>query len=364
SGEYENIGRLLGTLEQGPDQWMSEADEYAARMAGFDNVEDYRAYMQSKMPGSAEDYRAQAYTDEERAALAKQGRMATSAMRDEQMKQFEAMTGATGSWVRGMTEYDEYNQQIADTRLQRDLAIMGEEFARAMQMQESDAQQYNAMVSAGQMSVGDYLNRRQAGITQALDGFYQQAELKLQEYGTQIEGVLRQAEMIQKTALLEMGIDSHIIDYMSEQFELAMAPFYAELEALGIQLAEDSQNADNIMGGLGIFGMILGLIPTVICTELHHQGLIDDELFVADVAFSRNVNSLVLYGYRWWAYPLAYKMRYSPRLTKAVAFFALPWAKEMAHRVGVRKRGHLGGKLLLWFGVPLCYILGWIRREL
>ncbi len=38
--------------------------------------------------------------------------------------------------------------------------------------------------------------------------------------------------------------------------------------------------------------------------------------------------------------------------------FAIPWAFEMAHRVGVRERGTILGKVLMFVGIPLCRLIG------
>lgn len=99
----------------------------------------------------------------------------------------------------------------------------------------------------------------------------------------------------------------------------------------------------------------------IICTELYHQGLMDHDTFEADQAFGRIMwqkDPAVMVGYHAWARPLVRLMKRSRLFTKVVAFFALPWAKEMDHRMGAQHNGSKFGKALMAFGVPFCRLIG------
>jgi hypothetical protein len=63
-------------------------------------------------------------------------------------------------------------------------------------------------------------------------------------------------------------------------------------------------------------------------------------------------------GYRLWAAPLARRMARSPRLTRIVASIALPWAQEMAYRMGARSTGSLVGRIVMAVGIPACAAIG------
>ena len=58
------------------------------------------------------------------------------------------------------------------------------------------------------------------------------------------------------------------------------------------------------------------------------------------------------------AEPIVNQMRKSESFTRAVAFFAIPWANEMAYQMGVVEKGSFGGKLIMLIGVPLCMLVG------
>lgn len=106
-----------------------------------------------------------------------------------------------------------------------------------------------------------------------------------------------------------------------------------------------------------------GSIPsyTVICTELHRQGLMDEAIFKADEAFGerlRDSDGAVLVGYNFWAEPVVSLMQKSSAFTQMVNVVARPWSYEMAYRMGTRDKGSFVGRLLLSVGVPLCRGIG------
>jgi hypothetical protein len=106
------------------------------------------------------------------------------------------------------------------------------------------------------------------------------------------------------------------------------------------------------------------LSPTVICTELHYQGLLSDDVYVADGEYGRIQDRYLLYGYRFLAVPLVRKMRQYSLLTKAVSLFAIPWAKQMAFEMGVGSKGSLFGKILMIVLYPPVRLIGKVRRIL
>ena len=94
---------------------------------------------------------------------------------------------------------------------------------------------------------------------------------------------------------------------------------------------------------------------TVICTELYRQGYYSEEIYAADQNYGLKViltRPEVYIGYRAWADKLVPLMQKSKLFTKAVAFFAVPWAKNMA---GER---NLFGATLSFIFEPICGMIG------
>ncbi|MDA3834242.1 MAG: hypothetical protein PF495_12695 [Spirochaetales bacterium] len=99
-------------------------------------------------------------------------------------------------------------------------------------------------------------------------------------------------------------------------------------------------------------------VGTVICTELYRQGEMPGDIYLADSAYGKTLDSDVIAGYQKWAIPLASKMRDSKTITKIIKPAAISWAKHMAYLVGVREKPNLLGATLLKIGVPICRFLG------
>jgi hypothetical protein len=99
----------------------------------------------------------------------------------------------------------------------------------------------------------------------------------------------------------------------------------------------------------------------IICTELHRQGYMPDYIYHADQAFGKRLwrtDPLVIIGYHKWASRVVEWMRKSDDVTTIVLYLAAPWAKEMAYRMGVRDKGSLIGRAMLFVGIPLCRMIG------
>lgn len=121
--------------------------------------------------------------------------------------------------------------------------------------------------------------------------------------------------------------------------------------------------------GLGtaaaLYGGLNNKSPTVICTELHRQGLMDDATFALDAEFGayiRDTDPAVYAGYIELAAPVVSLMQRSRLFTHAVNLLAAPWAREMAHRMG-KGRGSIIGKLVMAVGIPACRGKGKKKRR-
>ncbi len=97
---------------------------------------------------------------------------------------------------------------------------------------------------------------------------------------------------------------------------------------------------------------------TVICTELYDQGLLDEEIYRADSKFGLLLPEDILIGYKIWAVKIVKLMRRSPLFTKIISLFAIPWANEMGYRIGVKEKGNIFGKAMLFVGIPICRMIG------
>jgi hypothetical protein len=93
----------------------------------------------------------------------------------------------------------------------------------------------------------------------------------------------------------------------------------------------------------------------IICTELHRQGLLSDEIMALDAAYGvklRAERPHVYDGYVLWAKYVVLGMKKSKTFTFFVGKIATPWAENMAYN------NNTLGKVLGFLGEGICGIIG------
>lgn len=97
----------------------------------------------------------------------------------------------------------------------------------------------------------------------------------------------------------------------------------------------------------------------VICTHFFKKGLLDKELWRADLEYTfKNLSAQTVRGYQYWAVPYVKLMRNYNLAEKIMLPFAKSRAEELAYQLGKLDKGNLLGKLVRLVGEPLCYIIG------
>ena len=102
-----------------------------------------------------------------------------------------------------------------------------------------------------------------------------------------------------------------------------------------------------------------GGLKTVICTELHRQGLLDTSLYNHPIAVShfRNLHPYTISGYHLWGNAVAERMRNSVSLTLAMA----PIAHQRYLMITTGKF-NLIGAATIYLGQPICFVLGFLAN--
>lgn len=104
----------------------------------------------------------------------------------------------------------------------------------------------------------------------------------------------------------------------------------------------------------------------IICTELHRQGLLANDVMEADQDFGRLVAKYepnVMRGYTILATPIVKLMRMSKLFTKVVALIARPWADHMAYRMNVKETDNTFGRIVMSLGIPFCRFVGEMKKH-
>jgi len=102
-----------------------------------------------------------------------------------------------------------------------------------------------------------------------------------------------------------------------------------------------------------------GGLKTVICTELHRQGLLSNDLYNHPAAIKHflNLHPYTIAGYQLWGMGVAERMRTSGLLTHLM----LPVAKAR-YRMVTTGRFNLLGAATIYIGQPACFVLGFLAN--
>lgn len=172
----------------------------------------------------------------------------------------------------------------------------------------------------------------------------------------------------------EMGFEPMTIGFGAEGApEMGFEPMSINIEAAAAAAGQGAPSPGVAPGGsLGPAGTPgeagLGAGPggdsgTVICTELHRQGLMTDYIYKADSEFGETLDEDTRRGYHLWGKPIAKAMSKSALLTQIVRPLAMEWAYEMANRQGSLSRKSWIGSAMLYVGVPVCRMVGKIIKN-
>jgi len=99
----------------------------------------------------------------------------------------------------------------------------------------------------------------------------------------------------------------------------------------------------------------------VICTELHRQGYMTNEMLEKDKDYGKHVRATdpnVFIGYIWMARPIVKQMKRSEIFTDLISIPAMAWAKDMAGEKS------FFGKLINTICTPVCRIIGSVITSL
>lgn len=178
------MGGLQSKVSAGADTDAARLE--AARNLGFSTWEEAEAEMQ-RMRG-LERGDMQGLTPEERAQYEQMNRQQIASQERRAMDQVEAIMANTGSFTQSMAHADTLNQQIADQRLQYDMAVMNQDIALQMENLARNDRMY-----------ADLVANIQSGYAQDIGRQIQQLNMANQQYiallQTSAQQVARRGEM-------------------------------------------------------------------------------------------------------------------------------------------------------------------------
>lgn len=252
------IQNYIDQIEAGPGQYVDEGMEYAAKLQGYDTLDQYKQDLQRKRDMGIGD--VEGLTPEARELFERQKRTNLAETERLAKDQLEVIYANTNSTTRYLAAADGVRQQISDQRLQYDLAISQEDYSRRLNEIKRNDDQYRTMLQSGQMATSQYMAQRQAAVESALGNYMKDMVVELDVTGNQAamdyNNVLQQTNLIYQSATLEMGIDEGVINQVESEFQMHHAPELMEMYKQELMNA-DTQMKDT-MAGVSSMGMQIG----------------------------------------------------------------------------------------------------------
>lgn len=129
----------------------------------------------------------------------------------------------------------------------------------------------------------------------------------------------------------------------------------------------NAPNSSSGFGGVGVdqsVGGGNGPGGKVICTELCRNGVIEHDVWMADIRYSRdNFSAQTMRGYHLWGIPYVKLMRQYPAFAKVAAYPTRWFAADIAYRMGVRSKPNYAGWAVRELAFrPICWSLGIVAK--
>jgi hypothetical protein len=251
-GFGRSMDRQLQQLQIANQQFLTYLQQSAASIQGYGQQDIAKAGLAEQRYGTLQGTMA-----------AQQGRLAGEDLAREGMAadRYNTLLTSGGDRIGTLTQAELTRTGQADARaanLRSDYTgaygtIMQAEIERV----RGDTTKFIELVKAGNAGVQDILNMKQNGVMAALTGYMERANLEIYEYGEEVDGIVAQADMIYKGAMMELGMDQGIFDILESEYNIRMKPI---IDMISIQMQEQAYDMapwQLVVDGLSAIGDII-----------------------------------------------------------------------------------------------------------
>ena len=378
SAPYAGIQSLI-------DLWNDPNTPFADRQAALDQfasemgmTADEVSNMLGGMLGQANQgvQAQQGLTPEYTDAYNRETALELQQQQNNYMQMLEAMS-AGGRNVAGFRAMDEVARSMSTFQLQRDVTRMNLDMATKQSEYDALMGRWDQLYKQKEMTTQELVDNIQENRMNALTGYaqeisvlVQQNQLTLQAYQADLAATQLHAETVYKGIMADMGVSESMMSQMQDEYEMYMAPYYAELEryAIDAQIEAQKQGAKMqqtamVVGAIPVVGWLFAAATggSLICTELLRQGLMDYEVYRVDCRYGMYVmmdHPDVYWGYVTIAAPIVKLMKQSRFFTLIVKLFVDQWSKEMLFQMKVSKKRSLMGRLITSIGAKISAYVG------
>jgi hypothetical protein len=201
----------------------------------------------------------QGLTPEERTEYERLARVSMAQQERAAQNQLEAVFANTGSAIQYMAAADEANAQLVNTRNQYAFQQMNQDIALKSQELDRAMNQYNQAVETGAMTALEYMQIRETGYYNLLDGYFGNANLLMQEAEMDLAALNSQFTAVYNSMMIQTGINQGILDTVNTAYETSMAPMMDSLNAMLVKENLGAQDVETVFGFLGLIIDAIGL---------------------------------------------------------------------------------------------------------
>ena len=224
-GIHRSLDRQIRQLEIANQQFLTQLTRSAAQIQEYGKLDIEKSELAEQRYGTLQGAMAEhqrRIVDED---VAREG-MATD--------RYKALLTSGERRIGDLTTAEYTRTGQADARkanLRRDFtSAYGTIMATEIERVRGDTTKFIELVKAGNAGVQDILKMKQNGVMAALTGYFEKANLKIFEYGEEVDGISAQADMVYKGAMMELGVDQGVYDILESVYNTEFKPIWDAMD--------------------------------------------------------------------------------------------------------------------------------------
>jgi hypothetical protein len=223
----QNYLDLLDEMAGGlSEEQIEQGWEYAAESMGFEDADAYFARL-NELLNQADATPDDELTPEQQRALERE----IAIIQDENQQMIEAL--GLESSARALQEAGQLSSQISNYRLKGQLKMQEYNLAKSQQEYENIMSQYNMLQQSGSAQAQQFHELAYANRMAALQGYADQMDQMLEEYGMHLEEIQTHADLTYQSIMASMGYDQQLMQQIATEYMTELQPL---LTQLGIDL--------------------------------------------------------------------------------------------------------------------------------
>jgi hypothetical protein len=269
------IAQITDPMTQ--EGWQQGGLDWAGQLMGLQPGE-YQPTMAGMLQGLQGGIQGQqGFTAEEQDLFQRGLHGERMAMREDFAMMVDSLQ-SSGRDVMAIMKADEAIRTISNTQLQAQAKRVLDNYALKETQWQAQKQQYDTMLQTGVASATEYIQRQRehamlqlTAVSQEVATMFQQNEQYLMQYQQELVGFQAVASDIYNDIMINLGVDSQLIEQMEGFYNMMLAPMYTQMEQTAFQAELQAQSAEQSMS---MWSSVISLIGTGVSALLGNWGAV------------------------------------------------------------------------------------------